>query len=86
MGAHVHTHDSHSLGAPSKGQEAFPCHTTELKHNRMVRGPPLLRGLWATELFNSSSIPIKLIALKPWTLTFHWDSAAKFRTFHKAKV
>lgn len=65
MGEHVHTCNSHILGAPSKGQEAFPCHTTDLKHNRMVQGPPALRGLWTMELFKSSSIPINLTAVKP---------------------
>lgn len=65
MGAHVHTHNSHILGAPSKGQEAFPCHTTDLKHNRMVQGPPALRELWTMELFKSSSIPIIQQHLSP---------------------
>lgn len=63
MGAHVHTRNSPILGATSKGQEAFPCHTTDLKHNRVAQGPLVLRGLWTMELFRSSSIPINLIAL-----------------------
>lgn len=62
---HMCTHSSCVLGALSKGQEAFPYHTTYLKHNRMVQGPLLLRGLWTMELFKNSSIPINLTALKP---------------------
>lgn len=60
---HMYTHTAPlSWVPPAKGRRPFTMH---LKHNRMIQGPLVLRGLWTMELFKSSSIPINLTALKP---------------------